>query len=343
MQRIKKRPALDAMINQQRGSHASWSRRVYFLLLGVLVAVIGHYLFGDLVLLRAEGIVLADRNVVAATYLGRVADVRVREGQAVEAGDVLLRMESPDMLRDIADLSARNADLDQRLSQMKVRSGAIDVILPLAERRKEENSRAVARIDTLSTQGLIASSRMDEALTSRLDSAAQFAELSGEADVLTANIPSLTDSITRAAEALKKLEEFYGDGVVLAPRSGIVGSHVPTQGEVAKIGDELLQINGTDTYVLAFLPDSYLFPVRAGDRVTVRSGNSGAIGTVSEILDVADALPPEFQNMFRPRDRSRLVRVAVPQDNEFAVTQKVVVGGCLAGWCWNGDEKAGAE
>ena len=161
--------------------------------------------------------------------------------------------------------------------------------------------------------------------------------------MLTANIPSLTDSITRAAEALKKLEEFYGDGVVLAPRSGIVGSHVPTQGEVAKIGDELLQINGTDTYVLAFLPDSYLFPVRAGDRVTVRSGNSGAIGTVSEILDVADALPPEFQNMFRPRDRSRLVRVAVPQDNEFAVTQKVVVGGCLAGWCWNGDEKAGAE
>lgn len=335
MQRIKKRPSIDAMINNQRTATASWSRRFYFILLGILVATIANYLIGDMFFLRAEGIVLSDRNVVATTYQGRVAEVRVREGQTVVEGDVLLRIESPDMLRDIADLAARNADLDQRLSQMKVRSSSIDVILPLAKRRADENTRMIAKIDTLSTQGLVVSTRMDEALTSRFDSAAQFAELAGEAETLQASIPILSQSIGRSAEALAKLEEFYGDGMVRAPRSGVIGSKVPTVGEVAKIGDELLKVNGKKTYVLAFLPDTYLFDVRPGDRVTAKSGNSSALATVEEILGIAEALPPEFQNMFRPRDRSRLVRVSIPETNDFAVTQKLIVGGCIAGWCWN--------
>jgi hypothetical protein len=46
------------------------------------------------------------------------------------------------------------------------------------------------------------------------------------------------------------------------------------------------------------------------------------------VLGVADALPAEFQNMFRPRDRSRLVRVVLDDPQPFAVSQKVRVSGC---------------
>jgi multidrug resistance efflux pump len=184
MQRLRKRPRIDAIINQQRASTASWSRRFYMLLLAGLGLSIGNYLFADMFVLRAEGIVLADHDVVAATYQGRVADVRVREGQTIHKGDLLARLESPDMLRDLADLSARNADLDQRLAQLKVRSQQISLLLPLAERRANENTQVVAKIDNLSTKGLVIATRLDEALSSRFDSASQFAELSGEMGLL---------------------------------------------------------------------------------------------------------------------------------------------------------------
>ena len=49
------------------------------------------------------------------------------------------------------------------------------------------------------------------------------------------------------------------------------------------------------------------------------------IGTVEALLTVADALPPQFQNMFRPRDRSRLVRISVPAEHGLAILQKVIV------------------
>jgi len=39
--------------------------------------------------------------------------------------------------------------------------------------------------------------------------------------------------------------------------------------------------------------------------------------------------------MFRPRDRSRLVRISVPADHGLAILQKVRIGGCIVGWCWN--------
>jgi hypothetical protein len=54
---------------------------------------------------------------------------------------------------------------------------------------------------------------------------------------------------------------------------------------------------------------------------------------VETLLSVADALPPEFQSMFRPRDRGRLVRIRLPAGHPFAVSQKLQVRGCMFGWC----------
>ena len=126
-----------------------------------------------------------------------------------------------------------------------------------------------------------------------------------------------------------------------APVPGVIGPKVPVAGQVAKFGDELLQINGEKAYVLAYLPDVYLFGVSPGDLVEVSggSGTTSVVGTVEAILGVADALPPEFQNMFRPRDRSRLIRIAVPKGHGFAISQKVRVSGCMLGWCWRGADK----
>ncbi|MCK1975366.1 hypothetical protein LNK20_22035, partial [Bacillus safensis] len=74
--------------------------------------------------------------------------------------------------------------------------------------------------------------------------------------------------------------------------------------------------------------------VRKGMTVNVSGGAQSAKGKIETILTVADALPAEFQNMFRPRDRSRLIRIALANENPFAVSQKVTISGCAFGYCW---------
>ena len=118
-----------------------------------------------------------------------------------------------------------------------------------------------------------------------------------------------------------------------ATAEGTVGARVPVAGQVVKVGDELLQVNSGKAYIIAYMPDMYLFEVKSGDKVSIGGGSHRVAGEVESILTVADALPAEFQNMFRPRDRSRLIRVKLPDDHGFAVSQKIRVGGCIAGWC----------
>ena len=92
MQRLRKRPRLDTLASQQRSSSAAWGRRAYVGLLAILGLSLLDYAFGEAVFLRADGIVLANRHVIAATYAGTVVDVRAREGQTVDKGDVLVQL-----------------------------------------------------------------------------------------------------------------------------------------------------------------------------------------------------------------------------------------------------------
>jgi multidrug resistance efflux pump len=245
------------------------------------------------------------------------------------------------MLRDIAQVSAQNADLTEREVQMQTRAGTLAALLPLAERRARESSDVIGKLDQMSGKGLVSSERLDQALGSQYDSASRLVGLRAEASLLANELPMVARARARAAETLQQLDTFYNGGVIRAGRDGIVGAHVPALGQVVKVGDELLQIYGGQTSVLAYLPESYLFALQPGDRVEVSGGQARAEGTVEALLAVTAALPPEFQSMFRPRDRGRLVRIRLTEEHGLAVAQKVQIHGCAFGWCWHTHPAAG--
>lgn len=327
MLKIHKRPSVDKLVSEQRVESASWGRRIYLGLLALLGLAILNYLFGDMVFLRAEGILLTDRDVVAAAYPGQVVSVEVTEGQTVEQGDVLLRMESAQMVRDIAELTLRAAEMSERKAQLQVKLGVVKSLLPLAQRHVTESDAALTAFDKLDDKGLVSTARVNEAVEDKFDAAQRLAELKSESEVLNTQLPAVMDSYERAMGALEGLKTLYDGGVIRAVRGGTVGPKVPTQGQVVNFGEDLLTVYGSETYVLAYLSNDYLFEVSPGETVRVSSGAEAVQGRIDEVLGVADTLPPEFQNLFKPRDRGRLVRIALEGD-EFAVAQKVNVTGC---------------
>jgi len=332
MQRLRKRPRLDTLASQQRAGAAAWGRRIYLGLLAILALSLLDYAFGDAVFLRADGIVLANKHVVAATYAGRVVDVRAREGQTVDKGAVLVQLESADMLKDIADLSSRNADLASKIGQTRLRLATVDAVLPLADRHAKESAAALKKLDSIADRGLISITRLDQALGSNFDTTSRFSDLSGQSKLLGDEIALVESSFRQAKHALSQFEAFYDQGLVRSVTAGVVGPRVPVIGQVVKFGDELMQVYGSDAYVLAYLPDTHIFTVIPGQEVAIRVGTTRTTGRVEALLGVADALPPEFQNMFRPRDRSRLLRVTLDDASVIAISQKVRVTSC--GACW---------
>lgn len=294
-----------------------------------------NWAVGDALILRADGLVIADRSVAGATYAARVSKVLVREGQRVAVGDVVAELESSDMLRDIAQVSAQNADLTVRVAQLRARAVTLGALLPLAERRARESANVVGKLDRMANAGVISSQRFDQALGSEYEAASRLAGLHAEAALLANELPLLASARERAGDTLRQLEVFYDHGLIRAARDGTAGTRVPAVGQVVKVGDELLQIYDAQTSVLAYLPDTYLFALSLGNRVVLNGGQDRAEGVVDALLGVTDALPPEFQSTFRPRDRSRLIRIRLTGGGRgFAVSQKVQVRGCALGWCW---------
>lgn len=333
MKYLRKRTRLDLLVNQKRlASPVAWGKRIYLVFIGVFGLCLLNYAVGDALFLRADGIVLTDRYVAAATYAGKVRQVNVKEGDKVQAGADLLELDSAEMLKDISELSARASDLWIREDQLRNRSVSVAKLLPLAARHERESKTQVARFDSLIGKGLLPASRLGDALGSDYGAATSLADLQAQADSLTEEIDVATQSRAKAQAALNQFERFYNSGVIQAGAEGVVGARVPVPGQVVKFGDELLQINGSHGYVLAYLPEMYLFEVKPGDLVSVTTGSHWATATIKDILTVADALPAEFQNMFRPRDRGRLIRIDLPKGNGFAISQKVSVRTCRL-WC----------
>jgi multidrug resistance efflux pump len=341
MKRLRSNNRIDTLKSREAWRTGRWSRRIYVLILVLIGAGVLNYLFGDAVVLRADGMVVRERYAVAATYPAKVAAVYVKEGDVVQEGQILARLESADILKDIAQLSLQFADITGRDTQIKIRAATTRDLLPLAERHAQQAQDFMKRYDTM--KELIPTAKQDQALGSEYMTAARLAELKSEMRVIDTQLPLMRSAQERAQKALVQLDSFYDKGNLRAPVAGVVGAKVPVPGQVAGFGAGLFDVYGERSAVLAYLPEMYLFPLKAGQKVRIRAGRRETIGTVEAVLPVTDALPPEFQNLFRPRDRGQLVRIALPEDAHFAVSQKIQVNGCAVGWCWADDNKLGSS
>jgi multidrug resistance efflux pump len=286
---------------------------------------VANYLLGDFFLLNADGLVLRDQHVVATTYIARVESVEVREGQAVKAGDALLKLQSTELLERLADLSTKQADIIAKITDFKVRAESVTELLPLAERREAEAAQAIHQFDTLLEGKYVTSVRYEEALRANYEASRERVTLFTQGNVLKEELTSLDQARNDADDALTKLQSIYADGLVHSPVNGAIGTTIPSIGNVYRPGDPILSIYSGEPYVLLYLPRRYLFTIHTGMEVRITDGREVADGVVTEILPLTDTLPKEFQNTFKPSDRNQLAKIKITAQSPFPLNQKVTV------------------
>jgi multidrug resistance efflux pump len=323
---LRRRPRPDRLASQQRRTTNQTGRLVYLAMLAVFAGVLVNYLFGDFVILRADGLAVRDEVTIATTYIAGVKSIEVEEGQQVSAGDPLMVLQSSQILEQLADLSTRRARLAAEAADFRIRAETVTKLLPLAERRERETDKILLTFDELSERQLVTNARYDEALRASFEARQSLVKLRTEGETLTDELAALNAARADADQALDDLRAYYDGGVVRSPVDGTIGTAVAVAGDVYRPGEKIMTISTGETYVLAFLPRHYLFAIAPGMDVAVSAGRLGADGTISEILPVTDALPDEFQNTFKPRDRSQLARIRFASPPPFPLHEKVRIG-----------------
>lgn len=314
------------------------SRRLVIILVFAAVAAGGGYYWWQQEQSRLpEGIASGNGRIeaeevhVAAKYAGRVAEVLVEEGDRVESGQILARMDTAELEASLAtakaniaraqeDVAKATAQILQRRSELKFAEQELDRALFLFQRGHVSKERAEQRQSERDT----AHAALD---------AAGFHRASAEKAVESA-----------VSEAVR-IQIQIDDSHLKAPRDGRVQYRLAEPGEVLASGGRVVTLlDLTDVYMTIFLPTAQV------GRVFVGSAARIILDAVPEYVIPAKVSFVAAEAQFTPREvetrseREKLMfRVKVKIDPQLLIAhmEKVKTGvpgeafvllGSDAGW-----------
>ena len=290
--------------------------------------------------IRVSGFVEATEVQMSSEAGGRVIELRVSEGDRVNAGDVIARIDTRDTELQIqrlrADRAAADAQLrllragsrvqDIRQAEAQVRAAEADVTTVEAEMKsaqieldrfeallqanagsRKQRDDAQARVDVARERRRSAAERVDAAreAAGRLQSGARPEEI----DAARARVDSVDAQIA-------SLQKGVADATVIAPLAGVVTQTLIDAGELIARGTPIAVVTDLDhAWANLFVPEPMIPRIALGQATTVvtDAGGAGLPGKVTFISPRAEFTP---RNVQTAEERSKLVyRIKVAVDN----------------------------
>jgi multidrug efflux pump subunit AcrA (membrane-fusion protein) len=246
--------------------------------------------------LEAGGVVAAQETAsVSSRLVATIASVRVKAGDRVRAGDVLVTLEAPDIL--------------QRTHQ--ARAGALAAEKSLAQARSEltsaeaEHRLAAAwhtRIATLHARSSATGQERDEADARLAAAAARLAGAQASIEVADANLLSARSAVG-AAEATESYT------TLRAPFDGLVTERLTDPGNLAAPGVPLLHVEAGGRQIVVRVDEARAAYVHPGDRVDVQIDESGEPSPGERPLE---GLVAEVARAVGSDQRAFTVKVTIP-------------------------------
>jgi HlyD family secretion protein len=246
---------------------------------------------------------------IATKIPGRVAEVLVKEGTFVTAGQVLARMDTSvlDAQRREAEAQFKRALIGVKTAQSGVaqreaeRTAAVAVV---AERTAELEAaqKRFARSRALAPPGIVAAQTLDDdraalerAAAAVASAKAQVAATEASLSLARSEVVGAESNVEAAHAALQRIQADIDDSTLRAPRDGRIQYRVAEPGEVLPAGGTVLNmVDLTDVYMTFFLPTAQAGRIALGDeaRIVLDAAPHYVIpAKISYVADVAQFTP----------------------------------------------------
>jgi HlyD family secretion protein len=294
-------------------------------------------------LIQVNGRMEGDRISVASLYQGRVETLEAREGELVEKGDILVRLEDERTRAQLGQaqeavnrlqklLEARERSLDVfrrevplRISQARQALTAAESRLEEAEALEVQQGRDAARFRELAGKDIVARQRSEEATLAwieakqGLEAAKADVERVREelADALLGperiaarerELASVRSELAQARERVAEVRSIIDDLVVRAPATGMLTTRLIDVGETVTAGGALYELVNLDRlYLKAYVSQEDIGKVAIGQpaRIYVDAFPDRHFpATLRFIASEAEFTPKEIQTK---QERAKLV------------------------------------
>lgn len=211
---------------------------------------------------KSNGRIEAERYDVATKFPGRLKSVLVKEGDEVEAGQVVARL-------DTSEIEAQKREAEAAVRQAERQ---LDQAVALLAQRKSEQTLARQQLER--SVGLVDKGYTSQEIVDQRR--AQVATAEAAAAAADAQIAQSRAAIEAAKARVARLEVDLADHELQAPRSGRIEYRISQPGEVLGAGGKVLTLlDLTDVYMTIFLP----------------TGDAGRLAIGTEARLIFDAAP----------------------------------------------------
>lgn len=227
-----------------------------------------------------EGQVEVSEYRVSSKVPGRILELRVKEGDYVNAGDTLAIIDAPEVRAKMTQArSAENAAsaMDEMANNgaRKEQIRAANALLQQAKAGLEIAQKSYNRVQRLFDEGVMSAQKRDEAFANYKALEAQVKAAQSQYDMAVngaraedkAAAAALVDQANGALmEVNAALDELY----LTSPAGGIISATFPKVGELVGQGSPIMTITDLDDMWFTFnVREDYLHGLQQGDKVTV--------------------------------------------------------------------------
>ena len=260
-------------------------RNLRVALIGLIVVVIVLFIVGWIVY-KPEPIVIqgsaeANEVRVSGKVPGRIYKLLAEEGQAVQAGDTLVFIDSPEITAKLEQATAaERAALSQsekarKGARIEVIQGAYDM-WQKAEVGEDIAKKSYDRVQRLFDKGVVPAQKRDEAEAQYRAATAQASAAKSQYD-MAKNGAEWEDKaaaqalVDRAQGAVNEVEAYMRETALAAPISGEISEIFPKQGELVGTGAPIMNIVNLDDIWFTFnVREELLENMKMGSEMNVK-------------------------------------------------------------------------
>jgi HlyD family secretion protein len=288
----------------------------------VVIALVGWVILNrnsdDAAVIGASGTIEGTEADLGFQLGGRVAEVLVREGDAVRAGQILARL-------DQAELEARKsaavaqaeaarallAELERGARPEELRQSQSSVAA--AERRMQESESVLARTRRLFEGGAVSREALDHAETAHTVARAQYQQAREQHTLVntgprTERIDAQRALVRQANAAVAQVQATIDNASIRAPFAGVVTVRHREPGESTAAGAPVLTVMNThDRWVRIYVREDQVGRIGIGQSARITSDSHPGKyfdGRVTFIASEAEFTP---RNVQTAQERVKLV------------------------------------
>jgi HlyD family secretion protein len=205
---------------------------------------------------KSNGRLEAEQTEIATKYPGRIAAVLVKEGDMVQAGAVLARMDTVELEAQLhaAQAQVRKAEHEQTMAEAQI-----------AQRASE---RVFATQEIQRTAALVEKGWSTRELLDQRQKELRVAEAGY--NTALANVDAAKAQIVAGQAEVARVQSQINDSTLAAPAGGRIQYKLAQPGEVLSAGGRVLTLLDLgDVYMTIFVPARVAGPLAVGDEALV--------------------------------------------------------------------------